>query len=141
MVVSMASFCILRSMSVLLMMTSLSMGGVAAAVVDKGFRSPELSGFIASAPWMLLLASSLFFFFFFILYIFGFDREMAGSDKNNPGVIESKNLQGTWPGFEFLFSSIGFMPFVFEFLNLRSETLVWNLLFLFLSLMVCLVAE
>ena len=95
MVVSMASFCILRSMSVLLMMTSLSMGGVAAAVVDKGFRSPELSGFIASAPWMLLLASSLFFFFFFILYIFGFDREMAGSDKNNPGVIESKNLQGT----------------------------------------------
>ena len=69
MAVSMASFCILRSMSALLMMTSLSMGGVAAAVVDKGFRSPKLSGFIASAPWMLLLASLLFFFFFFFYYL------------------------------------------------------------------------
>ena len=71
------------------------MGGVAAAASDEGFRASELSGFIASAPWMLLLASSLFFFsFFFILYIFGFDREMARSDKNNLGVIGPRNLQG-----------------------------------------------
>ena len=91
---SMASFCISGSMSALLMMTRLSVGGVAAAVVDEGFWSPELSGFIVSAPWMLLLASSLFFFFF-ILNIFGFDREMAGSDENNSDVIGPKNLQGT----------------------------------------------
>ena len=64
MAVSTASFCISGSMSALLMMTRLPVGGVAAAAADEGFRSSELSGFIASAPWMLLLASSLIFFFF-----------------------------------------------------------------------------
>ena len=67
MAVSTASFCISGSMSALLMMTRLPVGGVAAAAADEGFRSSELSGFIASAPWMLLLASSLIFFFFLFL--------------------------------------------------------------------------